>query len=74
MNWMRCERAAERRRQRLDREGLREPGDSLDEAVPAREQAHHHPLDHAVLPDDHPLDLEQRLLEASRRGRGGGVG
>ena len=51
------------RRQRLDRERLGEAGHAFEQAVAAGEQAHHHPLDHAVLADDDPLDLEQRALE-----------
>jgi hypothetical protein len=31
--------------------------------VAAGEQGHHHPLEHRVLPDDHALDLEERVLE-----------
>ena len=44
-------------------EGLGQPGDALDQAVAAGQQADEGPLDHAVLADDDPLDLEQGVLE-----------
>ena len=31
--------------------------------MPPRQQAHQQALEHRVLPDDHPLDLVQRLFE-----------
>ena len=40
------------------------PGHALEQQVPAGEQADEHPLDQPVLPDDHPLDLEDGALEA----------
>ena len=51
-----------------DREGLGQAGHALDEAVAPGQQADEGPLDHPVLADDHPLDLEQGVLEE------GGVG
>ena len=63
------EAAAAHLRHRRDGERLREPGHPFDQAVPARQEAHERALDHAVLADDHPLDLEQRVLE-QRRGLG----
>ena len=57
------EAAAEHLRGRLDRQRLGETGDALDQEVAACEQADEDALEHPVLPRDHPLDLEQRLLE-----------
>src|SRR5438477_8911023 len=51
------------------RQGLGEAGNAFDQAVAPREQAHEGPLHHAVLPDDHPLHLDEGVLE---QGRGGG--
>ena len=63
--------------QRLDREGLGQAGDALEQAVAAGQQGDEHALDHAVLADDDPLDLEQHLLELGgvdrRRNRRGGT-
>ena len=39
------------------------PGHALDQEVAAGEQADEHALEHPVLARDHPLDLEQGLLE-----------
>ena len=51
------------------------PGTPSIRQWPASEQAHHEPLDHAVLPDDDALDLEQRALEpCGRLGDGGRIG
>ena len=61
------ERAAEHRGRGLDRQGLRQSGNALDQDVPAGEQADEHPLEHLLLAGDHPPDLEQRLLELSHR-------
>jgi hypothetical protein len=58
------ERAVHRRGECLGSERLREPRHALEEAVAAGEQAHHQPLDHAVLADDDALHLEQGALEA----------
>jgi hypothetical protein len=52
----------------LDRERLGEAGDALDEAMPFGEQTHEDAFDHAVLPDDDPLHLEERTLELLGRG------
>ncbi len=60
--------AADDGRERLDRERLGDPGHALEQAVPACEQGHGHPLHHAVLAHDHLLDLEQRALEHRPRG------
>ena len=70
MNCSAGERAADRARERLDGERLRHARDALEQAVPLREQADHHPLDQALLADDHPLDLEHHPFERGRvRGR-----
>jgi hypothetical protein len=55
--------AAHGTRQGLDRERLGEAGHALEETVPPREEAHRHSLDHPVLADEHPLDLEQDAFE-----------
>ena len=57
------ERAAEHGRGRLDRQRLREAGHALDQEVAARDEADEHALEHLVLARDHPLDLDERLLE-----------
>ena len=57
------EAAAEHLRGGLDRQRLGEAGHALDQEVAAGEQADEDALEHRVLPGDHPLDLEQRLLE-----------
>ena len=57
------ERAAEDARGGADRECLGEAGDALDQQVPAREQAHEHPLEHLILPGDHSFHLEQGSLD-----------
>ena len=49
------------------RERLGDAGHALEEQVPAGQQPDEHPLDHGVLPDDDPLDLDQRLLERGGR-------
>ena len=65
------EGAAGDRGERLDRERLGDPGHALEQAVAAGEQADEHPLDHPVLPDDDPFDLEERALQQRRiLGRG----
>ncbi len=43
---------------------LGQTGHTLDQAVATGEEADHRPLDHPVLADDDPLDLEQRLFQA----------
>ena len=60
------EAAADDPGQGLHGQGLGHPGHALQQAVPAREQRDEHPLDHPVLPDDHPLDLEQGPFEQGR--------
>ena len=66
------EAAADGVRQGLHRQRLGNAGDALEQAVAASQQADHHPLDHPLLADDHPLDLEHRPFERARvRGRGG---
>ena len=57
------ERPAEDACGRLDRQRLREPGNTLDEQMALREEAHEHALEHRVLAGDDPADLEERLLE-----------
>ena len=59
--------AAEHRRQRLDGQRLGQPGDALEQYMAAGEQADEQPLEHRVLPDDHALDLVQRLLQGVAR-------
>ena len=58
-----AETAAHRGGQRRGRQRLRDARHALQQAVPLRQQRHQQPLDQPVLPHDHPLDLEQRLLE-----------
>jgi hypothetical protein len=68
------EGAADNGRHRLHRERLGQARHALQQAVAAGEEAHHGPLDHAILPHDDPLDLEQGPLEEGRkRARGGGA-
>ena len=69
MNWTRRKRAAEHGRRRLDRQRLREAGHALDQEMAARDEADEHALEHLVLAGDHPLDLDERLLELRRGGR-----
>ncbi len=57
------ELAADRLRERLDRHRLGEPGDALDEQVPAGQQRDEHALQQAVLAHDRLLDLVERGLE-----------
>ena len=61
------EGAAHRRGERLDRQGLGEARHALEQHVPAREQGDQHSLEHRVLPDDHPLHLEEGALEGLPR-------
>jgi len=46
---------------------MRLPGDTLEQHVPAGEQADEQPLEHRVLPDDHALDLVQGLAQSRAR-------
>ncbi len=47
-------------------QGLRQAGHALDEAVAPGQQAHEGPLDHTILADDDPFDLEQGIFEYRR--------
>ena len=57
------ERAAERLGQRRHGQRLAQAGHALEQAVAVGEQGHEHPLEHPVLADDDPAQLEQHLLE-----------
>ena len=59
---------------RLDRQRLGQARHALDQQVALREETDEDPLEHGVLPGDHPPDLEKRLLEAflGLGGRGAG--
>jgi hypothetical protein len=57
--------ALDRARDRLDREGLGQPRNALDQKVAAREQPDEDPLEHVVLSDDDPLHL---IKEAAHLG------
>src|SRR5205823_12657700 len=61
------ERAAEHTCGRLDRQGLRQARDALDQQMAFREQADEDALQHLALPGDHAPDLEQGLLETLPR-------
>ena len=52
-----AERGMEDVGERLDREGLGEAGDALEEEMAAGEEGDEHPLEHRVLADDDPPDL-----------------
>ena len=67
VNWIRLKRAAEDLGEGLDRQGLGQARDALEEEVAAGQEADEHPLEHRVLADDDPPDLEQDRL----RGRPG---
>ena len=60
------ERAADHPGEGLHSERLGHPGHALEQQVPPGQQADEHPLDQPVLPDDHPLDLEDRPLDELR--------
>ncbi len=51
------ERRVDRLGERSHREGLGEPGDTLEQDVPARQQADQQAFDHVFLPDDSAGDL-----------------
>src|SRR5439155_23144479 len=51
------ERGVEDVRQCLDRQGLGEARDALEEEVPAREEGDEDPLEHRVPADDDPAEL-----------------
>ncbi len=57
------EAAAEHVRDGLDGQRLGQAGDALEQDVAAGEQRHEDALEHRLLADDHPLDLEQRRLQ-----------
>ena len=63
VNWMRANEPPITSASVETVERLRQTGHALDQAVTAGEEAHHRALDHAVLADDDPLHLEQRVLE-----------
>ena len=54
---------ADGRGERLDGQGLGQPGDALHEQVPAGKQGDRHPLEQDVLADDGALDLEEHRLQ-----------
>ena len=49
--------------ERLHREGLGQPRQSLDQQVAATQERHHHPLEQGLLPDDHLAHLGERRLD-----------
>jgi len=53
------ERRVDRVGQRLHGEGLCQPGDALDQEMPAAQHAHEQSVDEIVLTNDHPVDLVQ---------------
>ena len=57
------EGAAEHGGGRLDRQRLGEAGHAFDQEVAARDEAHEDALEHLVLPGDHALHLDERLLQ-----------
>ena len=61
------ELAAERVGERLDGQRLGQAGHAFEEHVPAGQQRHEQPLEHRLLADDDPLDLEHRRLERGVR-------
>src|SRR4051812_17211980 len=61
------EGAAQRVGERLDGQRLGQPRHALEEDVPAGQERHEQPLEHRLLADDHPLDLEHRGLERGVR-------
>jgi hypothetical protein len=69
------ERAADRARERLDGQRLREARDAFDEQVPLREDRDEHALEERVLADDDLLDLVENALRQRRVvGRDEGMG
>ena len=68
-----CSRAKDPRDgagQGLDGQRLGYARYTFEQAVSLRQQADQHPLDEALLADDHPLDLEHHPLERRRVSRG----
>ena len=63
MNWIRLKLPPEHVADGLDRHRLGEAGNALEQDVAVGEQRHEHALQHLLLPDDHPLDLEEGRLE-----------
>ncbi len=63
------ERATDHPREGLDGQRLGHPRHTLDQQVTLGQQPDQHPLDQPVLPDDHPLDLEDSAFQ--QRGVGG---
>src|SRR3954464_9490436 len=61
------EEAAERVGQRLHGQRLGQAGHALEQHVPTGQEGHEQPLEHRLLTDDHPLDLEHRGLERGVR-------
>jgi hypothetical protein len=57
------ERAAEDVGDGLDGERLGQARDALEQDVATGEERHEQALEHPLLADDHPLDLEQRGLQ-----------
>ena len=60
------ERAADDVGQRLGGQRLGQPGDGLEQAVPAGEQTDEQPLEQAALADDHLAQLEEDALDLLR--------
>ena len=67
MNWIRRNEPPRTAARRLDGQRLGEAGHALDQEVAAGDEADEHPLEHLVLSDDDPLDLDERLLEERAR-------
>ena len=79
MNWMRRNVPPKRRRERLHRERLREPGHALEQHVAVGEQPDQEPVEQRPLADDHALDLgatsrRKALSRCDAGGDGGDVG
>ncbi len=65
MNWMRWNSTPSASGEGLDRQRLGQSGHALDEQVAPGHEGDDHPLEQHVLPDDHPLDVVEHLLERS---------
>ena len=57
------ERPADHVGERRHGQRLRQAGHAFDQAVTAGQEAYERALDHAVLADDDPLHLEERVFE-----------
>ena len=57
------ERAAEHVGDGLDGQRLGQTGNALEQHVPTGQERHEHALEHRLLADDHPLDLEEGRLQ-----------